>query len=160
MDAVKKKPNPKDLFGVKKVPSYSVVPSTSMIYEALGMWNGAEKYGPFNWRDHPVQAMVYVDALDRHMKAWVAGQEIDPKSSMPHLGHAKACIGILIDAFETGNLIDNRPKNPATLRLLETYDRTGMPNVQNEKVRRDRNRTTRSARKVSRVSHRSKPKRR
>lgn len=117
-------PNPKDLFGVRKVPALSVVPATSMIYEALGMWEGAEKYGAFNWRDHPVQAMVYVDAMDRHIKAWVAGQETDPKSGKPHLGHAKACIGIIIDAFETGNLIDNRPKNAATLRLLERYDRS------------------------------------
>ena len=129
-------PNPKDLFGVRKVPSYSVVPSTSMIYEALGMWNGAERYGPFNWRDHPVQCMVYIDALERHIKAFVAGQHMDPKSGMPHLGHAKACIGIIIDALETGNLIDNRLKNPATLRLLEMYDKTGLPPQEKKRVSR------------------------
>jgi hypothetical protein len=117
--------NPKDLVGILKVPSLSVVPATGMIYEALAMWDGAVKYGPFNWRENPVKATVYLDAHDRHIKAWAAGQDIDPKSGMPHLGHARACLGILVDAFETGNLIDDRPKNEAVVRLLEHYDRTG-----------------------------------
>lgn len=152
-------PNPKDLFGVRKVPALSVVPATSMIYEALGMWEGAEKYGAFNWRDHPVQAMVYVDAMDRHIKAWVAGQETDPKSGKPHLGHAKACIGIIIDAFETGNLIDNRPKNAATLRLLEQYDRTNqlqeVPRVPKSSSRStNRRRSSATARRGARAAHR------
>ncbi|MGH9257016.1 MAG: dATP/dGTP diphosphohydrolase domain-containing protein [Vicinamibacterales bacterium] len=154
----KRKPNPKDLFGIKKVPSYSVVPSTGMIYEALGMWDGADKYGAFNWRAHPVQAMVYVDAIDRHVKAWVAGQEIDPKSGKPHLGHAKACLGILIDAFETGNMIDNRPKNVATLRLLEQYDRTTPPqeviSVPNPSRSTDRRRAAAPARGRPRAANR------
>src|SRR6266704_1488955 len=108
--------NPKDRYGVLKVASYSVVPATSMIYEALGMWDGGIKYGPFNWQAHPVRASVYFDALDRHVKALVAGQWIDPKSHMPHAGHAKACLGILIDAYETGNLIWDLPQaTPAIL---------------------------------------------
>jgi len=127
MSGENKKENPKDAFGAKKVPSYSVVPVTGMIYEALGMWDGGIKYGPFNWRDNAVKATIYLDAMKRHMDAWSAGQEIDPKSGMPHLGHAKACLGILIDAFETGNLIDDRPKNEAVVRLLDQYDRTSMP---------------------------------
>ena len=116
--------NPKDRFGALKVPTLSVVPSVSLIYEALGMWNGAEKYGAFNWRDHPVLASIYVDAAFRHVMAWHAGEDTDPQSGMPHLGHAKACLGILADAFETGNLIDDRPKNGAVPRLLKQYDRT------------------------------------
>lgn len=121
-------PNPKDLYGVKKVPSFSVVPVTSMIYEALAMWEGAAKYGPFNWRDHPVRASVYFDALDRHVKAIIAGQWIDPLSNKPHAGHAKACLGILIDAYETGNLIWDLPESqPAILKLLAQYDQSTPP---------------------------------
>jgi len=119
--------NPKDLIGSKKVPSYSVVPMTGMIYEAAAFIDGAEKYGPFNWREEPVSALVYLDALDRHMKAWGAGQDIDPKSGKPHLGHAKACLAILIDAFETGNLIDDRHKDEVVVRLLDQYDRSQPP---------------------------------
>lgn len=160
---MKKTPNPKDLFGVKKVPSYSVVPATSMIYEALGMWDGAGKYGPFNWRDHPVLASVYFDALDRHVKALVAGQWIDPKSGMPHAGHAKACLGILIDAYESKNLIWNLPPMPEILVLLEQYDRSqgGTLNAsQEKKSRRVVARRNRSSRKVTRVSYRKNTKRR
>lgn len=157
-----KVPNPKDLLGVKKVPSFSVVPTTGMIYEELAMQDGAAKYGPFNWREHPVQAMVYIDALGRHIKAWVAGQEIDPKSGKPHLGHAKACIGIIIDAFETGNLIDNRPKNAATLRLLEQYDQSTPPQEPTNAPSRttNRRRAAASPRRRARTAHRKTTRRR
>lgn len=116
--------NPKDAFGILKVPNLSVVPAVSLIYEALGMWNGAMKYGHYNWRGHPVVASIYVDAALRHIMAWQSGEEIDPQSGAPHLGHAKACLGILADALETGNLIDDRPKSDAVTRLLRQYDRT------------------------------------
>jgi hypothetical protein len=37
-----------------------------------------------------------------------------------HLGHAKACLGILLDAEATGNLIDDRPLAAADA-LKATY---------------------------------------
>ncbi len=37
------------------------------------------------------------------------GQEKADDSGCHHLGHARACLGILLDAQATGNLIDDRP---------------------------------------------------
>jgi hypothetical protein len=73
------------------------------------MQEGRDKYGPYNWRSEPVGPMAYIAAAKRHLSQYQDGEEIDPKSGYPHLGHAIASIGIIIDALETGNLIDDRP---------------------------------------------------
>ena len=101
--------NPKDLVGAKK-PDLSLVPPVSTLYEALALQNGAEKYGPYNWREKKVQARTYVAACMRHLASWLDGEENAEDSGINHLAHAKACLAVLIDAKETGNLLDNRPK--------------------------------------------------
>ena len=112
--------NPKDLIGVTK-PRISLVPPVGIVYEALAMANGAEKYGPYNFRDKKVQAMIYIEACMRHLMAWQDGEELAEDSGLPHLAHAKACLGILIDAKESGFLIDNRPKPGATAAVIKRY---------------------------------------
>lgn len=72
--------------------------------------DGADKYGPYNWRDNAVIASIYVDAATRHLTAWLEGEELAADSEVHHLGHAIACLAILLDAQETGNLVDDRPK--------------------------------------------------
>jgi len=124
MSVVRKKKsfNPKDLLGADKVPILSQSPA-SIIYEALGMWDGTKKYGPYNWRSSKVVASIYVDAAMRHILAWFDGEELARDSKAPHLGHAKACLGILADAIETGSLIDDRPPNGQAGDLLEKWKR-------------------------------------
>ncbi len=116
--------NPKDLIGAKK-PRLSLVSPVGLVYEALAMANGADKYGPYNWRDKKVQAMIYLEACMRHLLAWQDGEEVAEDSQVHHLGHAKACIGILIDALETDSLIDNRPKPGAMAKVVERYTKKG-----------------------------------
>ena len=110
--------NPKDLLGVKK-PPISLIPSAGLLHEAMAMKNGAIKYGPFNFREKKVQALIYADAAMRHLLAWIDGEEVAEDSGVHHLGHARACLSILLDAQECGNLIDNRPKPGAASRLIE-----------------------------------------
>lgn len=111
--------NPKTFMGKRKLPMFSVVSPASMIYEADAMRYGAfeaprvdgtKGYGPFNWRDNPIEASVYVDAAARHIMAWQDGEDLASDSLIHHLAHAKATIGIIIDALENGTLIDDRPK--------------------------------------------------
>jgi len=71
--------------------------------------NGADKYGPYNWRGNAVIASIYVDAAMRHLMQWFEGEEEAGDSLVHHLGHAIACCAILLDAQTTGNLIDDRP---------------------------------------------------
>lgn len=113
--------NPKDILGVKKVGA-SNVPASSIIYEALAMADGARKYGPYNWRKNKVMASIYVDAAFRHLMSWFdSREEVAQDSGVPHLAHAKACLGILIDAIETGNLLDDRPDSGPAAQLLEKW---------------------------------------
>lgn len=112
--------NPKDLLGSKKPPIH-LVPPASLIYQALGMDDGATKYGPYNWRDNKVIATIYVSACMRHLLQWLDGEELAKDSKKPHLAHAISCIGIIIDALETGNLIDDRPTHGAAPSLIEKW---------------------------------------
>lgn len=112
--------NPKDLVGSKK-PRLSLVPPSGFVYAALAMANGADKYGAYNWRDKKVQAMIYLEACMRHVLSYQDGEENAKDSGVSHLAHALACLLIIIDAKETGNLIDNRPKSGAMAALIEKF---------------------------------------
>ena len=111
--------NPKDAYGEAKV-DLSLIPPAASIYMALGFMNGAEKYGPYNWRTKKVKMMVYLAAAKRHIDKVIDGQDLDEESLAPEIGHALASLGIVADAIETGSLIDNRPpKGPAAALLTK-----------------------------------------
>lgn len=112
--------NPKDLIGITK-PNMFLVPPAAEIYMALAMQDGADKYGPYNWRENEVRASIYISALKRHIADWVDGQELAVDSNKPHLAHALACIAILVDAIETGNLVDDRPPPGAAAALIARW---------------------------------------
>lgn len=109
--------NPKDLLGIKKV-QLNLVPPSSIIYQALAMEDGAVKYGPYNWRLNKVIATIYIAAAQRHLASWLDGEENAQDSQKPHLAHALACIGIIVDALETGNLHDDRPAPGCAAALI------------------------------------------
>lgn len=103
-----KDPNHKDVIGVTKVP-LNLIPPAAKAHTAMAFRDGAVKYGPYNWRDHPVKASVYMAAIERHIDAFRDGEDFAGDSGVHHLGHAIANLAILIDAQEYGNLIDDRP---------------------------------------------------
>ena len=113
--------NPKDITGRKK-PQLHLIPPASLIYQALGMQDGAAKYGPYNWRDNKVVASIYISACMRHLGQWLDGEELANDSQKPHLAHAISCLGILIDALETGNLQDDRPTPGAASALMKKWE--------------------------------------
>lgn len=101
--------NPKDVIGSKKVP-LRMVPGTALAHQAMAHMDGDFKYGPRNWRTAGVRASIYVDAALRHIEDWYDGHEEIPKDSVAHhLGHAIACLNIILDAMECGKLTDDRP---------------------------------------------------
>lgn len=100
--------NPKDLVGDTKV-SITKLPAVAIVHGAHAMMDGARKYGPYNWRAKKVVSHIYIDAAMRHLMAWFEGEELASDSKVHHLGHAIACCAILLDALETGNLVDDRP---------------------------------------------------
>lgn len=120
--------NPKDRLGAKKVNLF-LVPAASKIYQALAMEDGARKYGPYNWRDKKVQLSIYLSALERHIEAFKDGEETATDSGLPHLAHAIANIGIIIDALESGCLVDDRPKKGAAPQLIERFTKKEQSNA-------------------------------
>ena len=101
------KSNPKDLLGVQKV-DMAAVPPVAIAHESLAFMDGERKYGFRNYRSTNVRARIYVAAAMRHISAWLEGEEFAEDSGVHHLGHARACLGILLDTQATGNLIDDR----------------------------------------------------
>lgn len=116
--------NPKSRIGIKKVQLH-LVPPAATIHEALAMADGAAKYGPYNWRENKVAASVYISAAQRHLAAYLDGERVAGDSGVHHLGHARACLGIILDAEETGNLVDDRPCPGAAAEMLARYVETG-----------------------------------
>lgn len=105
--------NPKDLIGTNKVP-LSLVPAMSIAYQSLGHLEGHLKYGKTNWREAGVKFTIYIDAMLRHIEKLCDGEWADPETHVPHLGNILACAGIIVDAYESGKLIDDRPKQAPT----------------------------------------------
>ncbi len=114
--------NPKDALGAAKVP-LSSVPASAIIHCAEAFRIGAEKYGPFNWREKNVRASIYVDAAMRHILSWFDGEDHARDSGVHHLGHAMACLAILLDAYECGSLADDRPAKGRAADLIDSLHR-------------------------------------
>jgi hypothetical protein len=100
--------NPKDAIGSTKL-DMGLFPDTAVAYGALAMTEGALKYGRYNYRIAGVRASIYAAALRRHMTKWWNGENVDPKTQVPHLASALGCLAVLVDALECDKLTDDRP---------------------------------------------------
>ena len=114
--------NPKEAFGDKKVP-LQLCPPAASAGMAIGLREGAIKYGAWNFREIPIELMTYIGAIKRHCDAILDGEWIDPDDIvMPdgtlvdwiekkeHIDGILASAAILKDAHVFGNLVDNRPE--------------------------------------------------
>lgn len=99
--------NPKDVIGVNKLPLH-LWPETATAHGCLALLDGALKYGRSNFRAVGVRSSIYYDAARRHLNAWFEGEDIAPDSGVHHLGHALACLAILLDCEAAGILHDDR----------------------------------------------------
>lgn len=112
--------NPKDIIGASK-PDLALIPPVALIHQALAHKNGADKYGPYNWRENKVQMMIYLSAMQRHIIAIIDGEDVAEDSGILHLAHICAGANIVMDAMEGGNLIDNRPKKGHASEVLKRH---------------------------------------
>lgn len=101
--------NPKAAQGAKKY-SLRHLPLSAAVEVNRALEDGVAKYGAANWRITGVDASVYIDAAKRHIDQWWdGGQEQASDSGVHNLGHAMACLVIIIDAQVNGKLLDDRP---------------------------------------------------
>jgi len=103
--------DPKGAAGALKTP-LALIPPYAMEQTAWVHKLGAEKYGPFNWRETGVCASTYVNAIMRHLNAWRDGETLDPESGISHLAHVACSCNILLDADHCGTLQDDRNVKP------------------------------------------------
>jgi hypothetical protein len=113
--------NPKDLVGSKKL-DLGNVPDSAMIALAQAFFEGAVKYGRYNWRIAGVSASTYHAALKRHVSKWWNGQNKDPETRVHHLANAMACLAILFDAELYNMLTDDRPPCPDPDAMARAID--------------------------------------
>lgn len=116
--------DPKRAQGATK-PALGLVPPVAIAEAAMAYEDGAyiKEYGPYNWRTTGVESMTYINAIKRHIDAYLDGEEFTSDSAVPrgrprvhNLGAVIASAGILLDAAACGKLRDNRPpKGTASL---------------------------------------------
>lgn len=107
--------DPKGEAGAAK-PGLGNISVVAQYYEGAVMAGGEIDYGPYNWCEHPMKASTYYEAILRHLNAWWTGEDMDPKSKLPHHAHIRASSGIILDQQAAGRMIDDRPKNLAPLK--------------------------------------------
>lgn len=122
-DTATKHTNPKDEAASNRL-DLSLVPATARAYLALGLAEGDQKYGGYNWRVAGIRPSVYYAACGRHLDKWFNdGEDVDPVTQVPHLASAICCLAILIDADVAGNMNDDRPpRNAKVAQLLEKFE--------------------------------------
>jgi hypothetical protein len=116
-------PNPKQLYGDKKPPVH-LIHQIAELHESAALHAGRRKYGENNYLKTEVEAMTYVGAILRHVKAWASGERVDPKELVHHLGAVKACCTILLTTEATGMLIDNRPTSGTDIAYCNPAPKT------------------------------------
>jgi len=104
--------DPKGAIGATKTP-LALIPPSAMEQTAWVHKLGAEKYGPYNWRDTGVCATTYVAAIMRHLNAWRDGEDLDPESGISHIAHVACSCNILLDAQRCNTLQDDRYRKPS-----------------------------------------------
>lgn len=100
--------NPKDAIGISKMP-LSCLPLPVLGEMAIGMMEGALKYGRHNYRDSSVRASVYIDAAFRHLALWWEGEDDDPDSGLNHITKILTTLTVLRDGMMQQTYIDDRP---------------------------------------------------
>ena len=100
--------NPKHRIGITKAP-LTLNPVVAAIEQSLAHYDGADKYGAFNWRVEKVNMRIYIEAAKRHLDCLLEGEDYADDSGVHHCGHVMACMAIILDAQSLGQLIDDRP---------------------------------------------------
>ena len=75
---------------------YTLIPPSALTAIATIRGYGTQKYGDENnWRT--VDVKRYVDALYRHLIAYISGEQFDRESGFPHTWHIACNIAFIIE---------------------------------------------------------------
>jgi hypothetical protein len=74
---------------------------------------GAKKYARDNWKKGMFLSAIY-DSLTRHMISFMAGEDNDPESGLPHIGHIQCNIMFMSYVLQHHPQLDDRPDRAPT----------------------------------------------
>ena len=87
--------------------AFDLVPLSALADCARVFDYGRAKYAEWNWAKGQPWSVPFA-CLMRHMAAWQAGEDVDPESGLPHLGHAMANLVMLSTFARTYREGDDR----------------------------------------------------
>lgn len=76
---------------------------------------GAKKYDAHNWKKG-LKVTEIVESLQRHVNAIMRGEDIDPESGLPHIGHIQCNVMFLGYMFKYRKNMDDRFRDPNKLK--------------------------------------------
>ena len=90
-----------------KVP-YELIPTHLLESTAMVFGYGAKKYAAWNWAKGMPWTKV-IGCMKRHLAALERGEDIDPESGLPHIGHLM-CNALMLEHYmATYKEGDDRP---------------------------------------------------
>lgn len=89
-------------------PRFDLLPPEALALVSQILTFGAKKYSPWNWARGLDWSRLYA-AAQRHMNAFWGGEDNDPETGLPHLGHALCCLLFLTVHQVRGLGKDDRP---------------------------------------------------
>ena len=91
-------------------PPLANLPVAGLNAVAAVMDYGHKKYGDYNNFRKGMEVLRNLSCALRHIFKFIAGEDNDPESKLPHLWHAAARLFFVIQNQEDGTCIDNRYK--------------------------------------------------
>lgn len=114
--------DPKQFQAIKKM-SFKAVPISLLLHAQPGNQNGADKYGVYNWLnldDKSMSMMTYLDALQRHLMLFRAGQDNTSDTNINNLDSMISGLAVLRDAMLFNKVKDDRIKlSEDQIKILE-----------------------------------------
>lgn len=114
--------DPKQAQAVKKM-SFDAVPLSLLLHAQPGNQNGADKYGVYNWlklEDGSMSMSTYLNALQRHLLLFRAGQDNTSDTNINNLDSMISGLAVLRDAMLFNKVKDDRVKLSAEqIEILE-----------------------------------------
>jgi hypothetical protein len=87
---------------------YDLIPPEAEAALASVLTFGASKYNDRNW-ELGLPWMETVASLRRHLAAFVAGEDLDPESGLPHVAHIITNAAFLVTMTKRRPDLDDRP---------------------------------------------------
>lgn len=114
--------DPKQSQAIKKL-NFESVPITLKVLAAPANQSGADKYGVWNWlklQDGSMSLNTYLNALERHLILFRAGQDYTSDTNIHNLDSMIAGLAVVRDAMIFSKVKDDRVKlNEEQLTVLE-----------------------------------------